>query len=1338
MIDANLLKLVRVGRFAAFSVAFLLAAFLFPADAVAACGDPGASPCSCGWGGLGRCCDYDYLPLVGECSDASGFPTFCGGTDEPRCKLTEPLRACKSGRVNVSGTCRKLDGDGYPTSCGGTNESACSLTLQIALGISACKSGLTEIPFTGGTCRRLDSDGFPSFCGGEGERPCLITEHIPSCKSGLDEVPFPGGDCTRPDADGFPPFCGGSGERACYINEHIPSCKSNLIEVEGSCDSLDSDGWPTLCGGQGEPACTLDVQLILGVSNCKDGTVAGREIREVPAGNGTCTLLDEDGFPPFCGDDQERPCNILENIPSCKDHVEESQGICQDTYPTACGRNGQRPCTILEKLIPCKRGLSERDHDFGECGADPEDWPSTEVPRGGRRSVFLLHGRNGDIEDLQTAAAGIPGLAKFIKSSVPNAVHVYGVDWNSGTDAARKLAIRELNQTGPDTWSVANTEFGSLEWNGSSFRVYRVAQALAEAVKTMPTEENITIITHSFGGVVGRHLVYRHYDELRKAGKTIAEVITIAAPHAGGGMSAPVVPGGTVAQDTMACLTAEFDITSMGGAEEWHNVCELGRWHEFRQRREDGILGPPFGSWHIDDRDYPQIRWVVVAENGYRLDVADGISIDPASLPSFLQGAAEDFLLLKDGLDYYDSDHIILTASQLGLEFDECFPFTRTPGPEGQSIEVSEIFRNNVDGQSVLSAQCHHPGARVDSRYTEIEDLVLDHVANDDRIKNFILSVLNLEGDTNGDGRVDDADLTAIARAGNDVEAECTGSSTEVRVDGGESADPAGGGLTYSWYGDFGQESGASPTLLLPVGTQSVTLEIEDSLGRSSSDQVVVTVRDTTAPELVVDVRVTVEATSVDGASHEVTYQSATDLCGSVDVQLGPAPQVFPLGETVVTLIATDESGNLIEQSIVIDVVDTTPPEMIAPPAVSLEATAVLTPVAIGVAEATDIFPVTVTSDAPEDGFPLGETVVTWTGVDANGNEATAIQTVMVDDTTPPQITQPAGVQVEATSVLTPVLLPEPSATDIFAVVVAGDAPEAGFPLGDTVVTWKATDTHGNESTATQTVTVVDTTPPQLTQPANVAAEATALFTPVTLAQPTATDIFQVNVTSDAPGSGYGLGDTVVTWTATDSSGNETTVAQTVTIVDTTPPALTIPGAVSVIASGPLTAISVGTASATDIFEPVEITNDVPAQGFAPGRTEVIWTATDANGNSTTLSQEVHVSYQFSGLLDPVTHGGVYKASRTLPIKFALSFSDGALATESVAQLQVSLVGPDSTTGEAVDVSADGTADAGNLFRFTDDHYQFNLGTQGMAPGTYRLTIQLDDDNHYSADLTLK
>jgi reprolysin-like metallo-peptidase family M12B/HYR domain-containing protein len=126
--------------------------------------------------------------------------------------------------------------------------------------------------------------------------------------------------------------------------------------------------------------------------------------------------------------------------------------------------------------------------------------------------------------------------------------------------------------------------------------------------------------------------------------------------------------------------------------------------------------------------------------------------------------------------------------------------------------------------------------------------------------------------------------------------------------------------------------------------------------------------------------------------------------------------------------------------------------------------------------------------------------------------------------------------------------------------VLSSNAPEV-FPLGNTTVTWRGRDASGNVGLAQQFVEIVDTTPPSLTAPENVVAEGTASSgTAVNLGTPVVDDICwcaQVNVQNNAPVL-FPLGTTHVTWTATDGSGNSSIATQSVTIQDTTPPALDV------------------------------------------------------------------------------------------------------------------------------------------------------------------------------------
>jgi hypothetical protein len=268
---------------------------------------------------------------------------------------------------------------------------------------------------------------------------------------------------------------------------------------------------------------------------------------------------------------------------------------------------------------------------------------------------------------------------------------------------------------------------------------------------------------------------------------------------------------------------------------------------------------------------------------------------------------------------------------------------------------------------------------------------------------------------------------------------------------------------------------------------------------------------------------------------------------------------------------------------------------------------------------------------------------------------------------------------------------------------------------------------------------ILDTIAPVISgTPADIIAEATSRDgASVEYALPTAQDDRDGPVAvSCLPGSVFPMGTTTVRCTATDRAGNTAEAILRVTVVDTTPPVLTVPPDVVVTASGVLTPVAIGMATATDIFG-ATVTHDAPAS-FPIGVTSVTWTAVDGNGNRISAMQKVDVIYLFKGFTGPIAPGGTYRANRTLPLMFELSFADGASATAAIAALRVVRVGADSTLGTPIDIDANGPADGGNLFRYTGNHYQFNLSTWGWSAGTYRIAITLDDGRTYTMDVTLR
>ncbi len=415
---------------------------------------------------------------------------------------------------------------------------------------------------------------------------------------------------------------------------------------------------------------------------------------------------------------------------------------------------------------------------------------------------------------------------------------------------------------------------------------------------------------------------------------------------------------------------------------------------------------------------------------------------------------------------------------------------------------------------------------------------------------------------------------------------------------------------------------------LFPLGTTTVTWTASDAAGNAATAEQRVTVVDTTPPSLAAPADVTAEAASPGGAPvADLGSPDASDAVGVASVA-SDAPALFPLGTTAVTWTATDAAGNAATASQRVTVLDTTPPLLVAPPAVEAEAAGPSTPLdGIGTATASDSVGVAlIGSDAPA-AYPVGETVVTWTAADAAGNAAQARQAVTISDTTPPSIAAPADVTIEAAAGdNNAVDIGVANASDAVGVAsVTSDAPDA-FAVGNTLVTWTAADAAGNEASDSHVVSVVDTTPPSVYAPESVLAEAAGPSgTQVDIGEATASDAVGVaSVTSDAPAL-FPLGTTAVTWTAADAAGNSRTAAQDVTVSDTTPPLLEAPPNMTAEAASPDgTPVDVGEAEASDAVGVASVASDAPAL-FPLGTTAVTWTATDAAGNTATAGQLVTV-----------------------------------------------------------------------------------------------------------------
>jgi hypothetical protein len=146
----------------------------------------------------------------------------------------------------------------------------------------------------------------------------------------------------------------------------------------------------------------------------------------------------------------------------------------------------------------------------------------------------------------------------------------------------------------------------------------------------------------------------------------------------------------------------------------------------------------------------------------------------------------------------------------------------------------------------------------------------------------------------------------------------------------------------------------------------------------------------------------------------------------------------------------------------------------------------------------------------------------------------------------------------------TRVLIVEFDEAPVQVAQTGGPASGSFFPVGETEITFTATDAAGNQSVCTTSITVVDNKPPAITCPADIAAmvDAGTCCAAVSVPSPTGSDNCSsitfsndYNGTADASGM-YFTGETIVTWTVTDGAGHTATCNQSVTVEDNEPPVL--------------------------------------------------------------------------------------------------------------------------------------------------------------------------------------
>ena len=194
------------------------------------------------------------------------------------------------------------------------------------------------------------------------------------------------------------------------------------------------------------------------------------------------------------------------------------------------------------------------------------------------------------------------------------------------------------------------------------------------------------------------------------------------------------------------------------------------------------------------------------------------------------------------------------------------------------------------------------------------------------------------------------------------------------------------------------------------IGVNAVTLTVTDASGNTAQCSTTVTVRDVTPPVMTAcPPNITLSSRTSCSATATWTPPTATDNCGAPTVTGTHTPgHSFPAGVTIVTYTATDASGNSVNCSFTVTVLDTQVPTISCPVSITSNTNAqgCRASVATPNPTVTDNCPTTlqwtVTGATNSSGtgnlgtflFNVGTSVVTYVCHDGSGNSVTCSYTV--------------------------------------------------------------------------------------------------------------------------------------------------------------------------------------------------------------------------------------------------------------------------------------------------------------------------------------------------------
>ncbi len=434
-----------------------------------------------------------------------------------------------------------------------------------------------------------------------------------------------------------------------------------------------------------------------------------------------------------------------------------------------------------------------------------------------------------------------------------------------------------------------------------------------------------------------------------------------------------------------------------------------------------------------------------------------------------------------------------------------------------------------------------------------------------------------------------------------------------------------------------------TPGALFPLGTTTVLYGILDGSGNGTTCLFNVTVVDDEAPTMECPANITaISDPGSCGAAVNWNVPIPFDNCGAEITSSSHSPGAFfPIGTTTVSYTATDITGAQVSCSFDITVIDNEPPTVTCPLDIiatndSGQCGRVVNWSLPSFDDNCEVADISI-SHQPGDFFPVGNTIVTYTLTDNQGNVSECSFTVTVNDIEIPRVVScPDNIVVMADpgECNASVSWNNPLVADNCSALIVGNThtPGALFPIGTTLVVYGILDDAGNGNACFFTVTVLDNEPPIMDCPADITVsnDAGQCGATVNWTEPIPFDNCGAELTSNShtPGDFFPIGTTTVTYTAAAADGTEISCSFDITVRDTEVPTIACPDNI-------MSGTDIGVCEATVTWDEPTFGDNCPGASisstaspgdvFELGTTTVTYTVTDAEGNITECHFDISV-----------------------------------------------------------------------------------------------------------------